>query len=142
MNAIAARRLLVAEGDPGSREAISSWFRRRGFGVETAADGDEAWARLRFGARAAAPDRRIDVAFLDDELPRATAREILFRAREEEIRVPAILITSRGARWVEVESELLEAVFTRPFVLGEIFAAVERVLARRLPVRYEHPEEL
>ncbi len=131
-----ARRLLVAERDASSREAMSSWFRRRGYDVETASDGEEAWDRIRSGHVEAAPTRRIDIAFLDDELPRAPAREVLARARTQEIRISAILITSRGARWVEVDPELFEAVFTRPLGLGEILAAVERVFARRLPVQF------
>lgn len=134
-----ARRLLVAERDASSREAISAWFRRRGFGVETASDGEEAWDRIRSGMSESEPAPRIDLAFLDDELPRTPAREVLARARTQEIRLPAILITSRGARWVEVDPELFEAVFTRPLGLVEILAVVERVFARRLPVRITRP---
>lgn len=139
---IATRRLLIADADGASRRALSEWFRRRGYGVEAAADGEAAWERLRAAWEGeddglSAPGSRLDLAILDYELPHGGAEVPLARAREEGITIPVILVTSRPldrlAHAAEVLSEIA-GVFAKPLAARRIEAAVEAIFARRLPV--------
>lgn len=147
-----ARRILIAERDSSSREALSEWFLRRGYGVEAASDGWEAWERIREGwpaARSAQPRGRVDLALLDLEMPRGGALGTIERTRAEGIEIPVILMTSREAWRVEEDLAVEDffriafaacrfgGIYTRPIAVRLLLAAVEGIFARRLPVPVE-----
>lgn len=144
MRSVTARRILIAERDSSSREALSEWFLRRGYGVEAASDGWEAWERIREGwpaARSSQPRGRVDLALLDLEMPRGGALGTIERTRAEGIEIPVILMTSREAWRVEEDLAVEDffriafgGIYTRPIAVRLLLAAVEGIFARRLPV--------
>ena len=79
-----APRILVADDEESSREALTSRLRRDGFEVVTAADGEEALARFR-----QAP---VDLVIVDLEMPRLDGLECCRRLRAAGP-VPVIALT-------------------------------------------------
>jgi CheY-like chemotaxis protein len=79
-------RLLVAEDDDQLRSFLAAGLHAAGFAVVAAADGAEA---LRL-YETAGP---FDALLLDDDMPRATGREVLRRLRSRGDLLPALLFS-------------------------------------------------
>ena len=79
-------RVLVADDDPVVRLLAREVLELEGFQVLEAADGVEAWERIRGGTA--------DIVLLDVLMPGADGFEVLRRIREEGLRVPVLVITA------------------------------------------------
>lgn len=126
---IGACRLLIAEDDPTSRLMLQGILSRWGHEVETAGDGQEAWAAL----QAPGAPRLV---ILDWMMPGLDGLEVLTRLREQEGAQPAyvILLTARDDKRDIAQALRAGAndYIAKPFDNGELRARVEvgqRVIA-------------
>jgi two-component system, OmpR family, alkaline phosphatase synthesis response regulator PhoP len=116
--------ILVVDDDPAVSRLVEINLTQVGYQVQTAADGEEALARV----AAAKPD----LVILDVMMPRLDGFEALKRLRADpsSAEIPVIMLTARaqdedvfegygrGAQWY----------LTKPFAPNELRAAVRRVL--------------
>jgi CheY-like chemotaxis protein len=79
-------RVLIVDDQPGIRGLLSRYLGERGFDVETAADGEEAFLKLR--------KRAPEVMLVDLFLPRLNGHDLLRRMQELEVSVPLIYTMS------------------------------------------------
>lgn len=83
--------VLLIEDDASVRDGMELVLRRHGYGVDTAATGEEALALLA-GARGA----RVELAVLDLMLPGMDGFEVCRRIRARTAVLPVIMLTARG----------------------------------------------
>src|SRR4051794_23245259 len=118
-----AKRILVAEDDPGLLDFISRNLRVRGFEVKEASNGLEAFAVW----------ERDDphLLILDIMMPRMDGLEVCRRVREHSA-VPIIVLTALDAESDKVAALDLGAddYLTKPFGVEELLARVRAVLRR------------
>lgn len=126
--ALATRRVLIVEDSVDLRELYATWLRDRGYEVDEAGDGRDAWERI----RASAPD----VVLLDLGLPAVDGWKLATLLRlDRRRRLPAVIaITGRiepdaiqNARDAGVDRVLL-----KPCGAEAIVEAIEAELARLL----------
>ncbi|MFH8881192.1 response regulator [Streptomyces californicus] len=84
-------QVLLIEDDASVRDGMELVLRRHGYGVETAATGEEALALLA-GERGAA----VELAVLDLMLPGMDGFEVCRRIRSRTATLPIIMLTARG----------------------------------------------
>ncbi|WP_030334323.1 response regulator transcription factor [Streptomyces sp. NRRL B-1381] len=84
-------QVLLIEDDASVRDGMELVLRRHGYGVETAATGEEALALLA-GERGAA----VELAVLDLMLPGMDGFEVCRRIRARTVTLPIIMLTARG----------------------------------------------
>ncbi|MFE9458957.1 response regulator [Streptomyces californicus] len=84
-------QVLLIEDDASVRDGMELVLRRHGYGVETAATGEEALALLA-GERGAA----VELAVLDLMLPGMDGFEVCRRIRARTAMLPIIMLTARG----------------------------------------------
>jgi len=82
--------LLVVDDEQQMRSTIESYFGKRNFLVQTAADGEEAWEKLQ--------TQEFDVAIVDIRMPRLDGIELAQRVREVGYDTSIIIITGHGER--------------------------------------------
>ena len=119
--------VLVVDDDPDLRAIIEFRFRREGWTVLSAADGDEALEL----ARANAPDACV----LDVMMPRRSGHEVLreLRAGEDTRHMGVILLTARAQERDVSEGFGLGAddYLTKPFSPAELTTRMKALLARQ-----------
>jgi two-component system response regulator MprA len=117
--------VLVVDDERAVRESLRRALELEGYGVELAADGDEALVRL---AARAEPDAVV----LDVLMPRVDGLEVCRRVRARGSRVPILMLTARA----EVASRVagLDAgaddYLPKPFALEELLARLRALLRR------------
>ncbi len=115
---MADTRILLVEDDPGIRQGIADFLAFEGYGVDVAANGDEALAYLR-GARPG-------LLVLDLVMPVMNGPQLLVRIREEGLAqgVPVAIMTAAmpGASALPPA----DAYLTKPFDLDELLALVAK----------------
>jgi CheY-like chemotaxis protein len=111
--------ILVVEDDPGIRESLVECLASEGYAVEPASDGAEGLERLRA--------HRPDVVVLDLVMPVMNGAELLDAVgRDPALRdVPILLMTAAMPHLVEMPRAA--GYLAKPFELGELLDAVERV---------------
>ncbi len=116
-------RILVVDDEMEIRRALSRALTARDYAVETAADGEEALARVE--------EFRPDLLVLDLNLPRLDGREVCRRIRTWSS-VPILVLSVR-----EDESDKVAALdlgaddyLTKPFGIDELLARVRAMLRR------------
>jgi two-component system, OmpR family, KDP operon response regulator KdpE len=121
-----AKRILVAEDDPGLLDFISRNLRIRGFEVKEASNGLEAFAVW----------ERDDpnLLILDMMMPRMDGLEVCRRVREHSA-VPIIILTALDSESDKVTALDLGAddYLTKPFGVEELLARIRAVLRRTQP---------
>lgn len=117
--------VLIVDDSITVRELLSLSFKKAGFRVEQARDGQEAWDQLKSGLPC-------DLVFCDIEMPRKNGLELLseLQADEELSSIPVALLTSRGAdRHRKVAAKLgATGYFTKPYTEKDILDAANRML--------------
>ncbi len=117
--------VLIVDDSITVRELLSLSFKKAGFRVEQARDGQEAWEQLKSGLPC-------DLVFCDIEMPRKNGLELLseLQADEELSSIPVALLTSRGAdRHRKVAAKLgATGYFTKPYTEKDILDAAHRML--------------
>ncbi|MFF8957938.1 response regulator [Streptomyces sp. NPDC014894] len=83
--------VLLIEDDASVRDGMELVLRRHGYGVDTAATGEQALALL-----AGAQGGRIELAVLDLMLPGMDGFEVCRRIRDRSANLPIIMLTARG----------------------------------------------
>ena len=121
-----AERVLVVEDEADIQNLLAHVFRREGFDVVTAEDGQDALAKVR--------SERPDLVLLDLMLPRVPGIEVLKKVKSEaETRgLPVILLTARGEEIDRVLGFELGAddYVTKPFSPREVVLRARAVLRR------------
>ncbi len=117
-------RLLIVEDETELRQQLAERFRREGYAVDCAADGEEG---LFIGQ-----EYPIDVAVVDVGLPRMSGVEMLSELRARDKTFPVLILTARG-RWQD-KVEGLDAgaddYLVKPFHMEELIARIKALLRR------------
>ena len=117
--------ILVVDDERAVRESLRRALELEGYGVELAADGEQALARLRQGLP-------IDAVVLDILMPGIDGLEVCRRLRADDNAVPVLMLTARA----EVDSRVdgLDAgaddYLPKPFALAELLARLRALLRR------------
>jgi len=121
----ASRRVLIVDDEPNMRRVLEIMLGRRGYRTDAAADGEEAWERLRDGG--------YDLVCSDLRMPRLDGIELLRRMRDQGLDLPLILMTAHGSLDSAVEALRLGACdyLLRPFDIEALELAIDRVFATR-----------
>lgn len=117
--------VLIVDDSITVRELLSLSFKKAGYRVEQARDGQEAWEQLKSGLPC-------DLVFCDIEMPRMNGLELLSQLQSdpELSALPIALLTSRGAdRHRKVAAKLgATGYFTKPYTEKDILDAATRML--------------
>ena len=118
--------VLIIDDSVMVREMLSMTFKKAGYQVEQARDGQEAWEKLSSGLS-------VDLAFCDLEMPRMNGFDLLARLQQEQklSQIPVAMITSRGSqRHRKMARERgAKGYFTKPYIEGSLVDAAERLIA-------------
>lgn len=118
----AGKRILVAEDDPNLRELLADAFTQARAQVETAPDGEVAWALFR--------QSRYDLVVSDQRMPECTGLELLGRIRAAGSPLPVILASGYGLEGMEdaLARDPGLRLFSKPFAIRNIFRTAWELL--------------
>jgi two-component system chemotaxis sensor kinase CheA len=123
-DAPAARRVLVAEDSPPARQLLCDLFRKLGFAVVEAADGEQALFELE--------RHHFDLISTDARMPHMDGYELTRRLRHEPRtkNTPVLMISARGERVDKVRGfdAGVDAYLVKPTDAAELAEAVSRLL--------------
>ncbi|MFE7134191.1 response regulator transcription factor [Streptomyces sp. NPDC057638] len=130
--------VLLIEDDASVRDGMELVLRRHGYGIDTAATGEEALAFLATPAGA-----RVELAVLDLMLPGVDGFEVCRRLRATGSAIPVIMLTARGDDGDIVSG--LEAgaddYVVKPVTAPVLEARIRAALRRAEPVRSARGED-
>jgi DNA-binding NtrC family response regulator len=117
--------ILVVDDDEGVRENLAELFEHVGYAVVTAGSAPDAIQKLSAS--------NVDLLLTDYRMPGPNGVELIESARRVRPRLKAILMTSFGDSYTEIESVRRGAVgyVNKPFEADEITGLVSRILALR-----------
>jgi two-component system, OmpR family, alkaline phosphatase synthesis response regulator PhoP len=120
------KRILLCDDELHILRAAEFKFKRAGYEVECAIDGEEAWKKI----QACQPN----ILVTDCQMPRLTGLQLALRIKEnaETARLPIIMLSAKGFELSpdELRSKYgIRALLSKPFSPRELFARVEAVLA-------------
>ncbi|MCB4823637.1 response regulator [Roseicella aerolata] len=122
-------RVLLAEDEALAAAVLADALAEMGHAVVHAADGETA-----FGLASAVP---FDVLVTDLAMPRMTGLELIPRLRAENPGLPVVVMTGylsdEAARMLASPAMGPTALLLKPFPLGQLAAALDRVAALRAP---------
>ena len=117
--------VLIIDDSVTVRELLSMSFKKAGYRVEQARDGQEAWEKLSEGLEA-------DLAFCDIEMPRMNGLELLSQLQKDAklSQLPIAMLTSRGAQKMRniAASRGANGYFVKPYVEDDLLKAAERMM--------------
>lgn len=117
--------VLIIDDSITVRELLSMTFKKAGYRVEQARDGQEAWDKLRAGVPC-------DLVFCDMEMPRMNGMELLSRMHKDShlSELPIAMLTSRTAERHKQMAIGLGArgYFTKPYLEEVLLDAAQRLL--------------
>ncbi len=115
-------RILLVDDDASVRRVLQFKLQKRGFLVETAADGLDALKRLK--------DEQFDLLLSDIKMPELDGLELLERAHRSQPDLKVVLITAHATVSQAVQAVKLGAFdyITKPFEDDELFVAIEKAL--------------
>jgi len=118
------RKVLVVEDDPAIREALQEALEADGHAVVVAPDGGQAVKLFTLGG--------FDLVLLDLMLPVLNGYDVCRKIREQDKRVPVIMLTAKGEEIDKVLGLELGAddYVTKPFGVREILARVHAAFRR------------
>lgn len=114
------KRLLIADDDPDIRQLLADRLASTGYEIHTAGDGEEALTRVR--------SIRFDGLILDIGMPRLTGLDVLQHIREEQPRLPIIIITaadSRDRALIAMQAGA-QAYLLKPFETGQLQSLIQQ----------------
>ncbi len=118
-------QLLIVDDEEDFREAAAAYFKKLGYSVWTAPDGQHALELI--------AKRTIDVAIIDLHMPLLTGIGLLKALREQENELQAIMLTGGGTIENAVES-MKQGAFdflTKPAKLNELDLVIQRAYRAR-----------
>ena len=113
-------KLLIVDDEEDFRDAASSYFRKLGYSVVTASDGQE--------ARGVVDGQLLDVAVVDIHMPNVSGLQLLTELREQENDLQVIMLTGGGTIENAVES-IKKGAFdflTKPAKLNELDLLIQK----------------
>jgi chemosensory pili system protein ChpA (sensor histidine kinase/response regulator) len=117
--------VLIIDDSVTVRELLSMSFKKAGYRVEQARDGQEAWNKLKDGLEC-------DIAFCDIEMPRMNGLELLANLQQDDIlsSLPIAMLTSRGAQKMRnIAAERgAKGYFVKPYVEETLLNAAKRMM--------------
>jgi len=118
-------RILVVDDEPTARMGLEKLLRRKGYRVQSEADGE--------AALKAAEEFAPDVVVTDLKMPRMDGIELLKQLRTQDRDVPVIVATAFGEVTSAVSAMRAGAddYLTKPLELDELVLAIERAMERR-----------
>jgi DNA-binding NtrC family response regulator len=118
-------RILLIDDDPGVRDSMERTLRAAGYGVQSAASGEEGFELARGGA--------FDVILSDMRMPGISGLDILRQLRETRVDSAFIIMTGFGTVDTAVEAMKLGAVdfVQKPFFRDELLMRVRSATERR-----------
>ncbi len=117
-------KILVAEDDANTRDALREVLDREGFRVVTASNGREALDLFR--------KEKPDFICLDVMMPELNGYEVCSRIRREDESVPVLFLTAKSEEIEKVLGLELGAddYMTKPFGVKEVLARIRAILRR------------
>jgi len=114
-----AFRILVVDDDPDVRDVLTRFLKRRGYVVESAADGEEALAAVR--------ERDPDLMLLDIYLPKMTGLDVLQEMRKDDVHTRTIALSGIPDDQMVRNSKELGAVafMAKPFDFSALTAEID-----------------
>ncbi len=128
--------ILVVEDDRSTRVAVVENLKFEGYGVLTAADGEEGLSL--------ALDKRPDLVILDIMLPKMNGYEVCETLRKRGVTMPVLMLTAKGQEYDKVLGLEIGAddYITKPFSVRELLARVKAALRReRIALSTDTPAE-
>lgn len=117
-------RILVAEDDDDMRSLVADTMRRDGYEVRAVSDGGHLLGQLAFGGE-------VDLLISDVRMPMLSGTAVLDSVRSALSTLPVILMTAFSDDATKAHAEELGAtLLDKPFTVGELRAAVQRLLPR------------
>ncbi|WPF88740.1 response regulator [Cyanobacterium aponinum AL20118] len=120
-----ARMVLIIDDSVVVREMLSMTFKKAGYQVEQARDGQDAWEQISNGLPC-------DLLLCDIEMPRMNGLELLAKMQQDEnlSKLPVAMVTSRGAeKHRKIAADLgAKAYFTKPYLEEELLRAAEKLI--------------
>jgi len=117
--------VLIIDDSVTVRELLSMTFKKAGYRVEQARDGQEAWEKLADGLEC-------DIAFCDIEMPRMNGLELLAQLQKDEklADLPIAMLTSRGAQKMRniAASRGANGYFVKPYVEEDLLKAAKQMM--------------
>jgi chemosensory pili system protein ChpA (sensor histidine kinase/response regulator) len=118
--------VLIIDDSVVVREMLSMTFKKAGYQVEQARDGQDAWEKVVGGLPC-------DVILCDIEMPRMNGLELLAKMQQDDnlAKIPVAMVTSRGAeKHRKIAADLgAKAYFTKPYLEEELLKATEGLIA-------------
>lgn len=116
--------ILLADDEPAIRRVLREILEFEGYGIEEAADGDEAFEKARAGG--------IDLVLLDIKMPKRDGMEVLQALHDAEATVPVVMISGHGTVETAVEATQLGAVdfLEKPPDMNRLLVTVRGALDR------------
>jgi DNA-binding response OmpR family regulator len=125
------KRILLCDDEAHILRAAEFKFKRAGFDVRCASDGEEAWRRIE--------EEKPDILITDCQMPRLDGIGLVSRLRGDErfADLPVIMLTAKGLELTR--SELLAgrgvlAIIGKPFSPRDLLQRVEEILAEAATV--------
>ncbi|MEM8830013.1 MAG: hybrid sensor histidine kinase/response regulator [Cyanobacteria bacterium P01_G01_bin.19] len=129
-----APMVLIIDDSVTVRELLSMTFKKAGYRVEKARDGQEAWEKLNDGLEC-------DIAFCDIEMPRMNGLELLSQLQKNEklAKMPIAMLTSRGAKKMRniAASRGANGYFVKPYVEEDLLKAAEKMMNGEMLIETE-----
>ncbi|MGY6531018.1 MAG: hybrid sensor histidine kinase/response regulator [Cyanobacterium sp.] len=119
-----APMVLIVDDSVVVREMLSLSFKKAGYEVEVARDGQDAWEKLSGGLPC-------EIVLCDIEMPRMNGLELLARMQQDDVlsQLPVAMVTSRGAeKHRSIAADLgARAYFTKPYIEDELLDVAKRL---------------
>ena len=125
--------ILIIDDSVTVRELLSMTFKKSGYRVEQAKDGQEALDKLKEGLKC-------DIAFCDIEMPRMNGLELLANLQKDEklSRLPVAMLTSRGAQKMRniAANRGAKGYFVKPYVEETLLDAATRMMRGEMLIEH------
>ena len=123
-NGLYKMRILVVEDDEAISEMLSDYLTSKGFAIDIARDGAEAYSILEIFP--------FDLVILDIMLPKMNGYEVIEKLRAENNNVPVLMLTARDSTEDKINGLELGAddYLVKPFHMTELHARLLALLRR------------
>jgi len=127
-------RILLVEDEPDLGRAIKWGLRQEKYLVDWAQDGEEAWVLLQNQGQMQSQEMQYKVVILDWMLPKVMGIELCQRLRQQQSRLPVLILTARD----QLQDRIMgldagaDDYLSKPFEMEELLARL-RALQRRSP---------